>query len=140
MMIWGLIPLAIKVSGEDTGGELLVFQHTSMGRGGPPRHVHHAQDEWFHVVSGEFTAEIGDEKFILRAGDSLFAPRGVPHAWAHVGTPGEGTLITTVTPVGTFEAFIRDTTRHPTVPPEDEVARTFEKHNMTVVGPPLPLP
>lgn len=135
-LIWGLIPLAIKLSANDTAGELLVFQHTNMGRGGPPRHVHHAQDEWFYVVAGEFAAEIGDQKYTLRPGDSLFAPRNIPHAWAHVGD-GPGTLITTVSPAGTFETFIRDTTRHPTLPSEQEIARAFELHNMKVVGPPL---
>jgi mannose-6-phosphate isomerase-like protein (cupin superfamily) len=135
-MIWGLIPLAIKLSSNDTAGELLVFQHTNMGKGGPPRHMHHAQDEWFYVVAGEFAAEIGDEKFTLRAGDSLFAPRKVPHAWAHIGE-GPGTIITTVSPAGTFETFIRETTLHPTLPSEQEIARAFEAHNMTVLGPPL---
>jgi len=135
-MIWGLIPLAIKLSGEDTGGELLVFQHTNMGKGGPPRHVHHAQDEWFYVVAGEFAAEVGDEKFRLKPGDSLFAPRQVPHAWACI-SDSPGTLITTVSPVGSFETFIRDTARHATLPTEEEIARTFSKHDMTVLGPPL---
>lgn len=136
-MIWGLIPLAIKLSSDDTAGELLVFMHPNMGQGGPPRHVHHAQDEWFHVVAGEFAAEVGGEKFVLRPGDSLFAPRRVPHAWAHIGVPGTGTLITTVTPAGTFEQFIRETTLHPTPPSEQEIARAFAAHDMTVVGPPL---
>jgi len=80
LTIWGLIPLAIKLSAKDTGGELLVFQRTDMGRGGPPKHVHHDQDEWFYVVKGEFAAEIGEDRFILRPGDALFAPRRVPHA------------------------------------------------------------
>ena len=136
LTIWGLIPLAIKLSGNDTGGELLVFQHTDMGKGGPPKHVHHDQDEWFYVVKGEFAAEIGDERFVLRPGDSLFAPRRVPHAWAHIGE-GPGTLITTVSPVGTFEDFILDTAKHPTLPSPEEIARTFAAHNMTVLGPPL---
>jgi mannose-6-phosphate isomerase-like protein (cupin superfamily) len=135
-MIWGLIPLATKVSTQDSGGDLYVFQHTDMGKGGPPRHVHHAQDEWFYVVAGEFAAEIGDEKFLLKPGDSLFAPRGVPHAWAHVGNQ-QGTLITAVSPAGTFETFIRDTTKHPTLPSSEDVAKAFEAHGMTVVGPPL---
>jgi mannose-6-phosphate isomerase-like protein (cupin superfamily) len=135
-MIWGLIPLAIKLSSNDTAGELLVFQHANMGKGGPPRHVHHAQDEWFYVVAGEFAAEVGDEKFTLRPGDSLFAPRQVPHAWAHV-CDKPGTLITTVTPAGTFEKFIRETTLHPTLPSPEDIARAFAAHNMTVVGPPL---
>ena len=136
-MIWGLIPLAIKLSSSDTAGELLVFMHHNMGKGGPPKHVHHAQDEWFYVVAGEFAAEVGEEKFVMRPGDSLFAPRKVPHAWAHIGVPGTGTLITTVTPAGTFEQFIRETTLHPTLPSAEDIAKTFEAHNMTVVGPPL---
>jgi mannose-6-phosphate isomerase-like protein (cupin superfamily) len=136
LMIWGLLPLAIKLSTKDTGGELLVFQHTDMGKGGPPRHVHHAQDEWFYVVAGEFAMEIGDDKFRLRPGDSLFAPRKVPHAWAHVGDT-LGTLITTVSPAGSFEAFILETTRHPSLPTPAEIETAFAAHEMTVVGPPL---
>jgi mannose-6-phosphate isomerase-like protein (cupin superfamily) len=62
-MIWGLIPLATKLSAKDTGGALFVFEHRNMGKGGPPRHVHHDQDEWFYVVKGEFAVEVGDEKF-----------------------------------------------------------------------------
>lgn len=135
-MIWGLIPLAIKLSARDTGGELLVFMHPNMGKGGPPRHVHHDQDEWFYVVAGEFVAEIGDERFTMRPGDSLFAPRQVPHAWACV-SDSPGSMITTVSPAGTFEEFIIDTTRHPTLPSEAEIAATFEQHNMKVLGPPL---
>lgn len=136
LVIWGLIPLATKLSGKDTGGELFIFQHTEMGKGGPPRHVHHAQDEWFYIVCGEFVVEVGDERFVARPGDSLFAPRKVPHAWAHVGD-GPGTMITVVNPVGTFEAFLRETTTHPTVPSPEEVAKAFAAHGMTVVGPPL---
>ncbi|WP_084447341.1 hypothetical protein [Hymenobacter roseosalivarius] len=38
LMIWGAIPLQIKVSGKDTDGSLFVFEHAKMGKGGPPRH------------------------------------------------------------------------------------------------------
>lgn len=138
LKIWGLIPLATKVSSQDTGGALYVFQHTDMGKGGPPRHVHHAQDEWFYVIKGDFVFEVGDERFRLKAGDSLFAPRKVPHAWAHIGN-GPGTLLTAVSPAGTFEIFIRDTARLPTLPSPEEVAKAFAAHDMTVVGPPLPV-
>jgi quercetin dioxygenase-like cupin family protein len=136
LMIWGLIPFATKLSSRDTGGELFVFQHTNMGKGGPPRHIHHEQDEWFYAVAGEFAVEVGDERYRLLPGDSLFAPRGIAHAWAHVSDQ-PGTLITTVSPAGTFEDFIRETTRHPDLPSPDEIARAFAAHNMTIVGPPL---
>lgn len=135
-MIWGLIPLATKVSTRDTGGALYAFEHRDMPKGGPPRHVHHDQDEWFYVVAGEYAVEIGEERFTLKPGDSLFAPRQIPHAWACISdTPG--TLLTTVTPAGTFETFITDTTKHTTVPSMEEMAATFEKHDMTLLGPPL---
>jgi hypothetical protein len=45
LKIWGAIPLQIKVSTEDTDGALFVFEHARMGKGGPPRHFHHEQDE-----------------------------------------------------------------------------------------------
>jgi quercetin dioxygenase-like cupin family protein len=136
LSIWGLLPLSIKLSSKDTGGELLVFEHNGIQKGGPPRHVHFAQDEWFYVIKGEFAFEIGDQKLRLGPGETLFAPRNVPHGWAHLG--GEpGTLLTTVSPAGTFETFILDTTRHPTLPSPEDVEKAFAAHGMKVVGPPL---
>src|SRR5690242_12547518 len=64
--IWGLIPLATKVSTADTEGSLYLFMHHEMGVGGPPRHVHHEQDEWFFVVKGEYVMEVGEERFRLK--------------------------------------------------------------------------
>jgi mannose-6-phosphate isomerase-like protein (cupin superfamily) len=136
LMIWGLIPLATKVSTRDTGGGMYIFQHTGMAKGGPPRHVHHEQDEWFYAIEGEFAMEVGEEKFRLKPGDSLLAPRKVPHAWACVSDK-PGTILTIVSPAGRFETFIRDTARLPTLPTPDEVAKAFAAHGMTVVGPPL---
>ena len=37
LKIWGVIPLAVKVSTKDSGGALFVFEHADMGKGGPPR-------------------------------------------------------------------------------------------------------
>jgi hypothetical protein len=45
LKIWGVIPLQIKVSTDDTDGALFVFEHADMGKGGPPRHFHYEQDE-----------------------------------------------------------------------------------------------
>ena len=49
LMIWGIIPLQIKVSGNDTDGSLFIFEHANMSKGGPPKHFHYEQDEWFYV-------------------------------------------------------------------------------------------
>jgi quercetin dioxygenase-like cupin family protein len=136
LMIWGLIPLAVKVSSKDTGGSLFVFEHEDMCKGGPPRHIHQEQDEWFYVLAGRYVMEIADKRYELKPGDSLLAPRKIPHAWACVSDE-PGTLITAVTPAGSFEDFILDTTRHPKLPSPDEIAKAFRAHGMTVVGPPL---
>ncbi len=139
LKIWGRIPLATKVSTADTGGLFYSFEHRDMPKGGPPRHVHHEQEEWFYVIQGRFIFEVGEDRYELHPGDSLFAPRGIPHAWACAGDE-PGTLLTTLSPAGTFETFILETTRHAQLPAPDEVARAFEAHGMSVLGPPLDVP
>jgi quercetin dioxygenase-like cupin family protein len=136
LLIWGIIPLQIKVSSKDTAGNLFVFEHADMGKGGPPRHFHYEQDEWFYATKGEFVFEVGDERFTLHPGDSLFAPRMVPHAWAYVGdTPG--TLLLAVQPAGSLEAFFMENCAMDRPPTPEEAERSFAAHGMKVVGPPL---
>jgi len=95
LMIWGIIPFQIKVSGKDTDGSFFIFEHAKMSKGGPPRHFHYNQDEWFYAMEGKFAFEVGDEKFTLQPGDSLFAPRMVPHVWAYLDDK-PGTLLLAV--------------------------------------------
>ena len=136
MTIWGTIPLQIKVSTDDTDGELFVFEHADMGKGGPPRHFHYEQDEWFYVIKGDFAFEVGDERFTLRPGDSLLAPRMVPHVWAYVGDE-PGTLLLAVQPAGSLEAFFRQGCEMTRLPTPEEADQQFAAHGMKVVGPPL---
>ena len=136
LMIWGVIPYQIKVSGKDTDSALFVFEHAKMSKGGPPRHFHYDQDEWFYARVGEFAFEVGDEKFVLRPGDSLFAPRMIPHVWAYVGDK-PGTLLLAVQPAGSLEEFFMKScgmTRPPTL---QEAEQLFAAHGMKIVGPPL---
>jgi mannose-6-phosphate isomerase-like protein (cupin superfamily) len=53
----------IKVSTLDTDGALSVAEITSFRRGGPARHLHHEQDEWFYIVEGEHVIEVGEERY-----------------------------------------------------------------------------
>jgi mannose-6-phosphate isomerase-like protein (cupin superfamily) len=132
----GRHPLQIKVSSDDTAGSFFVFEHADMGKGGPPRHFHYEQDEWFYAMKGEFAFEVGDERFTLRPGDSLFAPRMIPHAWAHVGDE-PGTLLLAVQPAGSLEAFFMENCAMDRPPTPEEAERSFAAHGMKVVGPPL---
>jgi mannose-6-phosphate isomerase-like protein (cupin superfamily) len=57
----------------------MIYDTLRQEKGGPALHVHYSQDEWFYVIKGEFIAKIGEEQLHLKAGDSAFAPRKIPH-------------------------------------------------------------
>ena len=80
----GISQIKFKLTSSDSQG-LLIIENTFREKGGPARHLHYNQDEWFQVQDGEFIFEVGVERFTLRAGDLLLAPRGVPHVWACTG-------------------------------------------------------
>lgn len=128
--------LDIKISGRDTNQELAVFEQTGQTpNGGPPLHVHIDQDEWFFVTEGEYLFQCGDERFYLKAGDTIFLPRNVPHAFVQL--TGKARTIVSYMPAGQMEAFFAATDRWQSPPSKEEVARVFASHGMKVVGEPL---
>lgn len=129
----GVSSIAFKVVPADASG-LLVLENTFHARGGPARHLHRDQDEWFYVTEGEFAFEIGSERCTLRSGDSLLGPRGVPHVWAFVGE-GRGRILVTFAPAGQMEAFFREVTKADAMPPQDP--KLWQAHGMELLGPPL---
>jgi quercetin dioxygenase-like cupin family protein len=127
--------IAFKATPENDNG-LLVLENVFHAKGGPARHLHHAQDEWFYALDGEFLIEVGGERMTLRAGDSLLAPRGVPHVWASVGEHG-GRILVAFSPAGQMEAFFRIVTAANAMPPLDP--ELWRAHGMELLGPPLPV-
>jgi quercetin dioxygenase-like cupin family protein len=74
--------LDIKISGSDTENDLAVFEQTGLTpNGGPPLHIHPFQDEWFYVIEGEYLFQVGDDKYQMKSGDTIFLPRNVQHAF-----------------------------------------------------------
>jgi len=138
VMLAGRNPTDRKLSTADSDGALFMLEHHLMGKGGPARHVHHAQDEWFYAVAGSFVIEVGEERFQLDAGDFVFAPRRVPHVWACV-SDAPGTILIGVHPALTFERFI-ERLGELTSPAPAELGALFAEHGMAVVGPPLEVP
>ncbi|MBB6144065.1 quercetin dioxygenase-like cupin family protein [Silvibacterium bohemicum] len=130
----GITTITFKVATQDSNGGLFVIEHATRQKGGPPRHIHPYQDEWFYVMEGEFLFEIGDDRLTLGHGDSILAPRNRPHAWAFVGSTG-GKMLISYTPAGKMEAFFRDVSRGNAMPPQD--AALFRKYDLELVGPPL---
>jgi mannose-6-phosphate isomerase-like protein (cupin superfamily) len=126
----------IKVSTLDTDGALSVAEITSLHRGGPGRHLHHEQDEWFYVLEGEYVIEVGEERYEPGPGDSVLAPSKVAHVWAHVGE-GTGRLIAALQPAGEIEAFFEDLAKLGSGPEREDLQGVFGSHGMELVGPPL---
>ena len=66
----GISVIDFKVLPRD-GEAIFIIENTFHARGGPARHLHYAQDEWFYVAEGEFIFEVGSDKMRLKEGDLL---------------------------------------------------------------------
>jgi quercetin dioxygenase-like cupin family protein len=128
--------LDIKISSSDTDGDLAVFEQVGLTpKGGPPLHIHPFQDEWFYVIEGEYLFQVGEDKYKLKAGDTIFLPRKVQHAFIQL--TDEGRMIVSYLPAGKMEAFFKVTDKLTSVPTIEEITKVFEDHDMKVVGAPL---
>ena len=77
---------AISLSGADTGGAYCLLDVSLAPGIGVPRHTHTREDETYYVLAGELMVEVGDQSFLLRPGDTLLAPRNIPHQLKNTGT------------------------------------------------------
>lgn len=128
--------LDVKISGADTNGELAIFEQTSLSQGkGTPLHIHPNQDEVFYVLEGSYYFQVGDDKFKLHAGDSIFLPRKVAHAWTQSSEKGRMTVI--LQPAGKLESFFVTVASLNHEPTAEEMKKIFADNDMQVVGPPL---
>ena len=114
-----------------TGESLGMFRQTIAPNSGPPAHVHQTEDEFFYVVSGEFSVKVGDRTTTAPAQSVIFVPRGTAHAFRNVGTQ-PGVLLEGVTPGG-FEKMFEERQGVNA----DTNRALMKKYNMEVVGPPL---
>ena len=66
-------------------GQLTVIDVALVPGKGHNFHKHPEQEELLLIIAGEAEQWIGEEKRILKAGDSAFVPRGVVHASYNAG-------------------------------------------------------
>lgn len=130
-------PVDIKVSAKDTEGVLSISEYTGYTKGGPPVHIHPNQDEVFIVLEGEHLFQLDQELHRLTPGDTIFIPRGTPHAPAQLSEKGKYLFF--FTPSGSMEDFFRalGEIKFKGQPPADLMLKIFQSHDMKVVGPPL---
>jgi quercetin dioxygenase-like cupin family protein len=128
--------LTLKISGKDTHDAMAVFVQTGLTpNGGPPLHIHPHQDEWFYILEGEYLFQVGEERHRMKAGDTIFLPKAVPHGFVQLTE--KGSAIVTYQPAGKMEAFFAATDKWDKPPSPRQVGEVFAAHDMTVVGPPL---
>lgn len=128
--------LDIKISGKDTNNDLAVFEQTGLTpNGGPPLHIHPFQDEWFYVIEGEYLFQVGNDKYEMKTGDAIFLPRKIQHAFIQLSEKGK--MIVSYLPSGKMEAFFKVTNEWKSPPPQEEIKKVFEDHDMKIVGKPL---
>ncbi len=139
--------VTVRVSTSVGTDGISILEHRAPYRDSPPLHIHHTEDEIFHVLEGEFRFKVGDEEHHLSAGDILLAPKGVPHAY-YVESEQGGHWLTITTP-GDFERFVRVMSRpaarpelpEPSGPPSEQAIQTLTataaQYGIEIVGPPL---
>lgn len=133
----GKNPNDVKISGRDTNGQLAVFEYIGHEKTGPSYHIHDDQDEIFTVVEGEYRFKVGNQVDVLKAGDTIFLPRKVPHTWIQLSDYGK--LIYMVQPAGKLEEFFLKMNELQRPPTQEEAQQMSIAHGMRNVGPPLTL-
>jgi len=110
----------------------------------PPLHMHEREDEIFHLLEGEMRLRVGEDEVVVRPGDTLLAPRGVPHGFR---VESELARVLVITTAGDFEAMMREVAQpagagppeaaEPTPEMAEALTAACARHHIAVVGPPM---
>lgn len=129
--------ITFKLTGEQTGGAFDYFVVDVPSGNGPPLHVHHIQDETLHILVGEFKVQLGEEIFYMKEGDFAYLPSQVQHAFKNISSD-PGRVIVVYAPGGGHKFFEEFGPIARSGHPDPKVlGPVLEKHNMTLLGPPL---
>ena len=122
---------SVCLSGADTGGTYCLLEVGLAPGMGVPRHTHTREDESYFVLAGELEVIVGSKTFVLKPGDSLVAPRDIPHQLRNSGDV-ENHYLLIFWPSG-FEGFLEATAVHapdnavaPTEPPAAAIRNVHE--------------
>jgi quercetin dioxygenase-like cupin family protein len=135
-VIWLDTTYFVKLTAQESGGSIGVFETLAPVGSGPPIHVHHGEDEVLHILEGQIESWLDGELTTFVKGDTAFLPRGVPHTFRVTGdTPVR--LLVILTPGG-FEGFFPAVAAKGCRIPEDmaELAALAATYKLEFLGPP----
>ena len=131
-----------------TAGEdgICVVEHRMPFGDSAPLHVHRQEDEAFHVLEGRMRFQIDGQERLAGPGDTVIAPKGLPHTYRVESREGARTL--TITRGSDFETMLRQASRpaeQPELPPLMEptpeiiaaLVQLCAENGIDIVGPPL---
>jgi quercetin dioxygenase-like cupin family protein len=131
----------IKLTGEQSNGQLSLLEMDVIPGFGNHAHAHGAEDEAFYIASGEFAFINGDTTFEAGAGDFVYIPRNTRHGFKNIGSE-VGTLMVFYTPAGAEQFFLKygdEVNPDGSPTPEwdqakfDEMAVALADHNMILL-------
>jgi quercetin dioxygenase-like cupin family protein len=74
--------LISQLAGSSDTDDSFDFVESKMKKGTePPPHVHDREDEFFYILAGEIKVFANNRIFTVAAGESVFLPKKVPHAY-----------------------------------------------------------
>jgi quercetin dioxygenase-like cupin family protein len=128
-----------KLTSEDSAGTCSAFELRALPQSGPYQHVHHREDEWYYVLSGEFLFKAGGEPHTLPAGSSIWLPHGVPHVWANTSSAAAKLIL--ICQPGGFEKFFEEMgnvmENVNSASAQNKMKAVMAKYGMELLGPPL---
>ena len=74
-----------------------------------PLHIHHADDEGWHVVSGALRFRFADREIVARAGSTVLVPAGTAHTFGNAGPEPSRYIIILPTRLDELISALHDT-------------------------------
>jgi quercetin dioxygenase-like cupin family protein len=138
----------VHVSGDDTDARLSLVEGLLPPEAMTPLHVLPRAGQILYVLEGELTAYLPGQSRVLRRGDAMYQPVGVPQT--HRVTSAEPARVLAINSPAGFEQFFVETGRPAgslTLPPPDESPPDMEQlaalaaaHGIELLSPPGTLP
>ncbi len=132
----------LLATSESTGGAYSLTHHKAHPGHATPYHLHHAEDEAFYVLEGEFTFICDGQKTVLGPGGYIFLPRGLPHGFRCTGEKDSSVLVLAMPGTGftgmMLEMAVPAKERvlpEPTPPDVVRLKQLCEKYGIDILGP-----
>ncbi len=146
---WAMGSLFERLAGAaETGGQLGASIVTQPPGTASPLHVHTREAEAWYLLEGEMIYRAGERLVEMAAGDFIYLPRNVPHAFRTLGVRPARLLALSLPGhlLDLYDEVGRPATER-TVPdggiPASDIARWIELsggYGIRIVGPPIPVP